>query len=447
MDFPALNLDDPKTMGILALASGLLQAGGPSRTPVPFGTALGQGFTNSMNTMNQMKQAAMQQELLRQHAALYGIQGDKLKEDIDRQRKLAGIMGESAPQPIQLAQNGVSDSSATSMGAPWAAASTLPQPQTASPLDAYKAKATKLVGAGFLKEGNEVADFVKKMEPELEFKDGVWYDKRSGAPVRGGAGINQQGFGYQTNLGPNGQISVGELPGAAGLYLGQQRIGERARAERDLVTVPPSGPNSAPSYASRESLLAGKVPAGMSPSATSAQAADAGQQAEIAKNYGKIFNDLQNGAMQNPAKIAKFQQIGSLLNGFEGGKFSKTGLEIARAANSAGMKIDPKLPNKEAAEAMANEVALELRSTGSGGGMPGAMSDADRDFLKNMAPNMAQTDVGRKTIIDARVKVMQRENQVAGMARDYRKKYGKLDDDFFSQLQDWSGRNQIFGKK
>lgn len=184
----------------------------------------------------------------------------------------------------------------------------------------------------------------------------------------------------------------------------------------------------------------------MSPAATAAQAADAAQQKSVSENYGKIFNDLQNASMQNPAKIAKFRQIGSLLEGFEGGKFSKTGMELARAANSAGLKVDQRLPNKEAAEAMANEVALELRSTGSGGGMPGAMSDADRDFLKNMAPNMAQTDSGRKQIINARVKVMERESQVAQMARQYRQKYGTLNDDFFTQLQSWANRNPIFKK-
>ena len=185
----------------------------------------------------------------------------------------------------------------------------------------------------------------------------------------------------------------------------------------------------------------------MSPAATAQQAADAAQTKLISENYGKVFNDLQNASMANPAKIAKYQQIGTLLDGFEGGKLSKTGLDIAKAANSAGIKIDPKLSNKEAAEAMAGEAALDMRSTANGGGMPGAMSDADREFLKGMTPNMAQTDKGRKMIIDSKVKLLERENKVAEMSRAYVKKYGKLDADFFSQLQDWSNRNPMFGAK
>jgi hypothetical protein len=182
----------------------------------------------------------------------------------------------------------------------------------------------------------------------------------------------------------------------------------------------------------------------MSPQEASVQAAQAAQKVEISKHFGKIYNDLQSASIANPAKIAKFERIGALLDGFEGGKFSQAGLDIAKAANSAGLKIDPRLPNKEAATALANEVALELRSTGNGNGMPGSMSDQDREFLKSMTPQLAQTNEGRKTIIDARVKLMQRENQVADMARKYRGKYGNLDDDFFTQLQAWSAQHPIF---
>ena len=79
--------------------------------------------------------------------------------------------------------------------------------------------------------------------------------------------------------------------------------------------------------------------------------------------------------------------------------------------------------------------------------MPGSMSDSDREFLKQMAPQMAQTAEGRRTIIDSRVKVLERENKVADMARQYRKKHGGLDEDFFTQLQGWSNRNPIFGTR
>ena len=444
---------NPANQGLLNLSAGLLQAGGPSPTPVSFGQALGRGLQQGLGGFNAAQQSQQQAKLLDLHGKLYGSQASKLDEDTARQRRLAQIMN----GPMGVPSNPMAPGGA-SMMAP-----------SANPIDGFKSRATTLASEGFLQEANQVADLVKKLNPELEFKDGVWYDKSSGAPVRGGAGINPQGFGYQTSIGPNGQIGVGMLPGAADLFAAQQNIGARATAAHDLVTVPATGPNTPPRFASRLSLLGGAAPAmpsnpmqapgiapaapqqalaaGMTPAQTATQTADAAQQVDIAKNYGKIFNDLQNASMSNPGKIAKFQRIGTLLGDFEGGKLSGTGFDLARLGNSMGIKIDPKLSNKEAAEALTNEVALANRSTAAGEGMPGAMSDMDREFLKNMSPQMAQTAEGRKLIIESRVKVMERENQVAKMARQYKQKHSKVDEDFFSQLSDWSNRNHLFPAK
>lgn len=432
---------NPANQGLLNLSAGLLQAGGPSPTPVSFGQALGQGMQRASGAMQAAQLAESQKKLIDLHGKLYGSQAGKLDAETARLARLQQIMKAEQPAAPQV---GFSESSAASMGAPWLAASNFQQP---SPLDAFKTRATTLANEGFLTEANQVADLVKKLNPELEFKDGVWYNKTTGAPVRGGAFVNQQGFGGQMSVGSDGQITALPLPGSAGLYGQQQAIGERTRAAHDLVTVPPTSPTAPPTFASRLSLLGGAggpQAAGMTPLQTSQVAADAAQSTEVSKNYGKIYNDLQNASMANPGKIAKFQRIGDLLKDFDGGKMSGVGLELARGFNSFGFKIDSKLPNKEAAEALTNEIALELRSTGQGQGMPGAMSDKDREFLKQMTPQMAQTAEGRKLVIESRVKVMERENHVARMARQYKKKYGKLDEDFFSQLSEWSNRNQLF---
>jgi hypothetical protein len=463
-------LMNPATLGLLNLSSGLLQAGGPSRLPVSFGQALGQGIQQGAGAFQGAQQSQMAQEKLRQeaellklHGKLYEAQTGKTTEEVARLQKLAQIMG-GVPQTAQT--TGLSDNASAGISAPWAAASQIPQAQV-NPMDVYKQKASQLVNGGFFKEGNELADFVKKMSPNLEFKDGVWYDKDSGKPVRGGAGVNQQGFGYQTNVGQNGQISLGTLPGAADVYAQQQGIGARTNAAYDLVPVPATGPNSPPTFRSRLDLLGGAhgapgapqatqsptpgaVPptapnaAGMSPAVAAEQAAGAAQQQSIALNYGKMYNELQNASMTNPAKIANFQRIGTLLGDYEGGKLSKGSFELARLGNSLGLQIDKKLPNKEAAEALSSQVALELRSTAEGGGMPGSLSNQDRDYLKGMTPNMAQTAEGRGKIIETRVKLMQRESEISGMARKYVSKYKKLDAGFFDQLQTWADSHPIF---
>jgi hypothetical protein len=43
------DLTDPDNAALLGLASGLLQAGAPSRLPVPLGAALGRGLQDAIN--------------------------------------------------------------------------------------------------------------------------------------------------------------------------------------------------------------------------------------------------------------------------------------------------------------------------------------------------------------------------------------------------------------
>lgn len=191
-------------------------------------------------------------------------------------------------------------------------------------------------------------------------------------------------------------------------------------------------------------VAGGGVAAGMSPKQEATAAANKEFQVTDAKARAQMYDAMQKGAMSNTAKIAKFERVGNLLKDYDGGKMAQTGFELARFGTSLGVTIDKNLPNKEAAVALANEVALDLRSTADGGGMPGALSDADREFLRSMTPQLGQTAEGRKKVIESRVAVWKREQKVAEMARQYRQKHGTVDEDFFNQLQAWSNRNPIF---
>ena len=180
------------------------------------------------------------------------------------------------------------------------------------------------------------------------------------------------------------------------------------------------------------------------------------QQNQIAANkkYGEGVavdqveqrKSIMNAGFTAGGRIAKLQEIDKLLGDYEGGKLSQTGVDFASAMNSIGIKVDKNLPNKEAASAMSKEIALSLRNPSGGAGMPGAMSDSDRNFLQSMTPDIGQTAAGRKQIISAGVAVEKRNQQVADFARKYENKYGKLDNGFYSQLSAWSNANPLFGK-
>lgn len=165
-----------------------------------------------------------------------------------------------------------------------------------------------------------------------------------------------------------------------------------------------------------------------------------------AKSLQEMGAQIRTSGFNSNAKIASLTRLDQLLGNFEGGKYGKDTFELARGANSFGLKIDPKLPNKEAAEALTSQYALEQRNPSGGAGMPGGLSNTDRDYLYGMSPGMAQSAEGRKTIINNQIALAKRDQEVAGAANKWVKQYGQLTPDFFDQLQDYSNKHPLFSK-
>lgn len=430
---------------MLAMAARMMQASGPQRLPVGLGQVLGQGVEAGLNRFALAKGQQREGELAAMQGALFQAKAQRAAEEAQMLRERERRRSAAITGPVAVAQA----NAAAGGSGPWSRE--YEARNAPAPWAEMEARGQRLIDADFVNDGKALLESAKILKDRLEFKDGVWYDKFTGEPVRGGHIVNKDGFGSTLSVGPGGAIGMGPMAGSDDRFRQQQRIGEEEKARFALETVPATGPNTQPYFASRLGLLGGgqggaPVAAGPAPATVASMAANAAQQTSIAQNYAAMYNDMQKVSMVNPGKIAKYEQIGNLLQGFEGGKLAETGLNIASAANSAGIKIDPKLGNKEAAAALSNEIALDMRSTASGGGMPGAMSDKDRDFLKNMAPGLSQTNEGRRQIIGAKVKLLQRESQVAEMARKYYDRHKAIDAGFFNQLQEWSNKYPIFGQ-
>ncbi|MES2040484.1 MAG: hypothetical protein V4495_21910 [Pseudomonadota bacterium] len=65
LDLFGSDIDDPKTQNMFGIASGLMSAGGPSRTPVSFGQALASGLQAGQNAASNATNKKMQEERLR----------------------------------------------------------------------------------------------------------------------------------------------------------------------------------------------------------------------------------------------------------------------------------------------------------------------------------------------------------------------------------------------
>jgi hypothetical protein len=169
----------------------------------------------------------------------------------------------------------------------------------------------------------------------------------------------------------------------------------------------------------------------------------------VGKELGGQYSDLMKSDFAAPATIGKYQRLGSLLGQVNTGKFKGTTTELKAAAKSLGfdlnsMGVGDDVAPAQAARALSNQLALELRNPAGGAGMPGALSDKDREFLVQSLPTLESDPGAVGKMIEYRVKLAQREQKVARMARDYRKKNGKFDEGFFDELQDWSEKNPMF---
>jgi hypothetical protein len=169
----------------------------------------------------------------------------------------------------------------------------------------------------------------------------------------------------------------------------------------------------------------------------------------LAGEFAKSYSDLQRADFSAPSNIAKYQRLQGLLSGVKTGKFATTTTAIKAAAKSVGIDLgalgvaDDVAP-AQAALALSNQLALELRNPAGGAGMPGALSDKDRDFLISMVPGLENDPEAIPLMIEYRVKLAQREQQVAKMAREYRQRTGRFDDGFYGELAEWSNRNPLF---
>lgn len=175
------------------------------------------------------------------------------------------------------------------------------------------------------------------------------------------------------------------------------------------------------------------------------------QETEEAKTVGKGFGDqfvsIQQAGTDAGGKLARLDRMSQLIQGVNTGKLEPARMQVSALADSFGLQIDPNLPAKQAIEALSNELALQARNPSGGAGMPGAMSDKDREFLVNISPGLSKTPEGNALIIDTARKLARRDQDVARLAREYRKRHGTIDEGFYDELQRFSAANPLFNSQ
>jgi len=164
----------------------------------------------------------------------------------------------------------------------------------------------------------------------------------------------------------------------------------------------------------------------------------------VGKMFGEQFGDIQKAGFNAQAKISRLDRLSQVLDGLQTGKLTPAMTNVKATLESLGISLDDKLGAAQAAEAISNEIALQTRNPAGGAGMPGAMSDKDREFLVATVPGLSKTPQGNRLLIETSKKLAQRDQEVAKIARDYRRKNGQLDEGFYDELQRFAAANPLF---
>lgn len=435
--FDMTNLNDPRTIGLLGAAASLLQAGGPSATPVSFGQAMGQGIQGGIRGLGM----GQQMQLNNAHMGLYGAQGDALraraaliKEEAEFEQERRARWKAGAPQG-QGSAPGMNMGQAPAPGIPQMpspnSAPMQPQPQAGSQQTTDPDYVPLTMGdvQRYQRYGKDMLPMYKLQQEGFKKDGGAFYEdavtgKRTYFPT------------LDKGLAPDSNGNIVPVPGYADanarIQGAQTQAQEQAKAGLDMIRVPlRGGGERLMSRADAARLLGGGGGSfgGSTPGASGfgeTQApADQEYQKEAAKTAAEQYKTYQTDGMRAPGLIAKYQRFGQLLENHNGGKLSGLGLDIASAANSLGFNIDENLPNKEAALAIQNDL---IRNTASTTGSLGAgVSNTDVEFSKNANANMLQTPEGRKAIIDFNIALENRKLVKAQMARKWQQRFGRID--------------------
>ena len=167
---------------------------------------------------------------------------------------------------------------------------------------------------------------------------------------------------------------------------------------------------------------------------------------------GKELADLNVGiikgassARNTQANIDRLDQLLSDPSVYQGTGGEKV-LQAKRLAKSMGFDVGD-VGGAEAVQAISNHLALQARNPAGGAGMPGAMSDSDREYLKAMQPGLEKTPEGNKQIIDVSRKLNQRAIDVEKFRQGYIREHGRLNEGFYAALNDWSEKTPMFPKQ
>lgn len=161
---------------------------------------------------------------------------------------------------------------------------------------------------------------------------------------------------------------------------------------------------------------------------------------EMGKSFAQRAQTISSSAQGARVKMNRLKALSNALD--NPNVYTGTGgnavQELRRLGIAMGLDIDrDAVADADVINALGNQLALSMRSTADGEGMPGQLSDRDIQFLTSSVPNLSKTREGNRKLIEYSLKLEQRKIDVDKWKREYmRNNNGQLDqgfDDFLAQ--------------
>ena len=160
---------------------------------------------------------------------------------------------------------------------------------------------------------------------------------------------------------------------------------------------------------------------------------------ETGKQYSKRNISIQSSAQGARAKLSRLQEMRKALDNdaVYTGAGGESVQKLKRVALAFGLDVDKEgIADADIVNALGNQLALSMRSTSDGEGMPGQLSDRDIQFLTSSVPNLQKTREGNLKLIDYAMKVEQRKIDVEKWRQEYvQMNGGRLDEGFSIYLR------------
>jgi hypothetical protein len=165
---------------------------------------------------------------------------------------------------------------------------------------------------------------------------------------------------------------------------------------------------------------------------------------ERGKEYAGVAKDLREGegaAIRAKNALRLMESLTKDPNFYSG-----AGGDLVRRGKQALVALGVANPEAASPAEVFQTMANELTMGKLGGKLGAGVSNTDVSFIQQMSPNLTNTPVGNRLLIEFTNRMMDRQIEVAKMAREFAKTNGgRLGPAFDDILSEYSAKNPLFG--